>query len=79
MCSDGRVISWKTGFAPEREFPIDMAGFAVHLRLILDHPQALQSSTAQIGAIETEFLEQFMTHKEAECRSSAEVCCYELY
>lgn len=74
-CSNDRVISWKAAFAPEREFPTDMAGFAVHLKLILDHPQALQSSTVQLGAIETEFLQQFLTRKEAECRGSAEEVC----
>lgn len=36
----GKVFGWKTVFDPHRPFAIDMAGFAVNLRLILSKPQA---------------------------------------
>jgi len=36
----GKVYGWKTVFDPHRPFAIDMAGFAVNLRLILSKPQA---------------------------------------
>ncbi|KFU93563.1 Galactosylgalactosylxylosylprotein 3-beta-glucuronosyltransferase 1, partial [Chaetura pelagica] len=36
----GKVYGWKTVFDPHRPFAIDMAGFAVNLRLILQRPQA---------------------------------------
>uniref|UniRef100_A0A3B3T539 Galactosylgalactosylxylosylprotein 3-beta-glucuronosyltransferase n=2 Tax=Paramormyrops kingsleyae TaxID=1676925 RepID=A0A3B3T539_9TELE len=36
----GKVYGWKTVFDPHRPFAIDMAGFAVNLRLILYKPQA---------------------------------------
>ncbi|XP_053125273.1 galactosylgalactosylxylosylprotein 3-beta-glucuronosyltransferase 1 isoform X1 [Hemicordylus capensis] len=36
----GKVYGWKTVFDPHRPFAIDMAGFAVNLRLILHRPQA---------------------------------------
>lgn len=36
----GKVIGWKTVFDPHRPFAIDMAGFAVNLRLILQRSQA---------------------------------------
>ncbi|KAI9513864.1 Galactosylgalactosylxylosylprotein 3-beta-glucuronosyltransferase 1 [Dissostichus eleginoides] len=36
----GKVYGWKTVFDPHRPFAIDMAGFAVNLRLILSNPQA---------------------------------------
>ncbi|XP_023700784.1 galactosylgalactosylxylosylprotein 3-beta-glucuronosyltransferase 1-like isoform X2 [Paramormyrops kingsleyae] len=36
----GKVYGWKTVFDPHRPFAIDMAGFAVNLRLILLRPQA---------------------------------------
>ncbi|XP_075449748.1 galactosylgalactosylxylosylprotein 3-beta-glucuronosyltransferase 1-like isoform X2 [Ascaphus truei] len=38
--SAGRVVGWKTVFDPNRPFAIDMAGFAISLRLILEKPQA---------------------------------------
>uniref|UniRef100_A0A8C6U0X0 Galactosylgalactosylxylosylprotein 3-beta-glucuronosyltransferase n=1 Tax=Neogobius melanostomus TaxID=47308 RepID=A0A8C6U0X0_9GOBI len=36
----GKVFGWKTVFDPHRPFAIDMAGFAVNLRLVLSKPQA---------------------------------------
>ncbi|XP_068600533.1 galactosylgalactosylxylosylprotein 3-beta-glucuronosyltransferase 1 [Brachionichthys hirsutus] len=36
----GKVYGWKTVFDPRRPFAIDMAGFAVSLRLILASPRA---------------------------------------
>lgn len=36
----GKVYGWKTVFDPHRPFAIDMAGFAVNLRLILQRSQA---------------------------------------
>ncbi|XP_065139109.1 galactosylgalactosylxylosylprotein 3-beta-glucuronosyltransferase 1 isoform X2 [Paramisgurnus dabryanus] len=36
----GKVYGWKTIFDPHRPFAIDMAGFAINLRLILFKPQA---------------------------------------
>ncbi|XP_029434387.1 galactosylgalactosylxylosylprotein 3-beta-glucuronosyltransferase 1-like isoform X2 [Rhinatrema bivittatum] len=36
----GRVVGWETVFDPGRPFAIDMAGFAVSIRLILERPQA---------------------------------------
>lgn len=36
----GKVVGWKTVFDPNRPFAIDMAGFAINLRLILEKPQA---------------------------------------
>ncbi|KAJ7417004.1 Galactosylgalactosylxylosylprotein 3-beta-glucuronosyltransferase 1 [Willisornis vidua] len=38
--SAGKVYGWKTVFDPHRPFAIDMAGFAVNLRLILQRSQA---------------------------------------
>ena len=34
--STGAIISWKTFYRPEREIPIDMAGFAVSLISIIE-------------------------------------------
>uniref|UniRef100_A0A674IF09 Galactosylgalactosylxylosylprotein 3-beta-glucuronosyltransferase n=1 Tax=Terrapene triunguis TaxID=2587831 RepID=A0A674IF09_9SAUR len=36
----GKVVGWKVVFDPNRPFAIDMAGFAVSIRLILERPQA---------------------------------------
>ena len=42
---------------PERKFPIDMAGFAVNLRLIQERPDALFNPNSNISGVqETYFL-----------------------
>lgn len=70
VCSDGHVQSWTTFWAKQRKFPIDMAGFAIHLCLLVQHSEALMSNTAQLGSIESEFLSQFGTKDSVECRGS---------
>ena len=47
----------QTIFKPWREFPIDMAGFAVNLQLILSHPNAVFVADPKLyGMLETNFL-----------------------
>lgn len=31
----GKVVSWNSAWRPDRAFPIDMAGFAISLQLVL--------------------------------------------
>ena len=33
--AQGKVSGWMTAFAPDRQFPIDMAGFAINLQLLI--------------------------------------------
>ena len=33
--AQGKVRGWMTGFAPERRFAVDMAGFAINLQLLM--------------------------------------------
>jgi galactosylgalactosylxylosylprotein 3-beta-glucuronosyltransferase 3 len=35
-----QVTSWLTYWKPERPFPMDMAGFAINLKLFFDSPNA---------------------------------------
>ena len=39
LCSDGEVSGFYTAWHPNRLFPIDMAGFAFNLKLLLQHPE----------------------------------------
>lgn len=74
ICRNNSIIfwrQWKSYFSPYREFPIDMAGFAVHLSQFFKHPKALFDSSVGLGQLETEFILQFISHREeAECRGS---------
>ena len=47
------------GWQPKRLFAIDMAGFAVNLKLFLDHPKAIFASDVLPGYQEPEFLKHF--------------------
>ncbi|CAK8682986.1 unnamed protein product [Clavelina lepadiformis] len=55
-CSGGKVLSWYTAWKPERPFPIDMAGFAVNLKLFFQHKNAEFSNKVPRGYLESHFL-----------------------
>lgn len=48
--SDGKhVTGFNSVWRPERPFPLDMAGFAINLRLIKDNPNAVFTHKVQAG------------------------------
>ncbi|XP_059607383.1 galactosylgalactosylxylosylprotein 3-beta-glucuronosyltransferase I [Phlebotomus argentipes] len=51
-----RVVGFNSLWRPERQFPIDMAGFAISLDLILDNPGANFSYDVERGYQETAIL-----------------------
>lgn len=68
LCVQGGVTAWHTGYAKDRDFPIDMAGFAVNLKLILEHSGA-QFRQSRSGWLETDFLHELgVTAEDLECR-----------
>lgn len=80
----GKVYGWKTVFDPHRPFAIDMAGFAVNLRLILHRPQAyFKLRGVKGGYQESSLLRELVTlsdlePKAANCtkvRSAPRACC----
>lgn len=62
----GKVSGFNAVWEPTRPFPIDMAGFAISLKLILEKPEALFSYTAKPGYQETEILQYFTTVEDLE-------------
>lgn len=52
----GTVTGWFTYWKPQRPFAMDMAGFAVNLRLILQHPNAQFTNAVQRGYQESTLL-----------------------
>jgi galactosylgalactosylxylosylprotein 3-beta-glucuronosyltransferase 3 len=56
ICQNGRVTGWFCGWGRNRVFPIDMAGFAVNLNLLLAHPSASFSQFVARGMQESHFL-----------------------
>ncbi|XP_029028994.1 galactosylgalactosylxylosylprotein 3-beta-glucuronosyltransferase 1 [Betta splendens] len=66
-----QVYGWKTMFDPHRPFAIDMAGFAVNLRLILSNPQAyFKLRGVKGGYQESSLLKELVTLKDLEPKAA---------
>lgn len=72
VVENGKVVRFHTGWQPNRPFPIDMAGFAVSLKLALANPNAQFDGNAQMGFLESSFLQDLVTKEELEPR--ADMC-----
>ncbi|XP_033001268.1 galactosylgalactosylxylosylprotein 3-beta-glucuronosyltransferase 2 [Lacerta agilis] len=67
----GKVVGWYTGWRAGRPFPIDMAGFAVSLQVILSNPKAIfRRHGSQPGMQESDFLRQITTVEELEPKAN---------
>ncbi|XP_038620961.1 galactosylgalactosylxylosylprotein 3-beta-glucuronosyltransferase 3 [Tachyglossus aculeatus] len=62
----GRVVGFHTAWEPARPFPLDMAGFAVALPLLLAHPAAHFDPAAPRGHLESSLLSQLVQPKDLE-------------
>ncbi|XP_068611811.1 galactosylgalactosylxylosylprotein 3-beta-glucuronosyltransferase 3 [Brachionichthys hirsutus] len=62
----GKVVRFHTGWRPSRPFPMDMAGFAVSLRLLLANPEACFDGEAPTGFLESSLLQGLVTLNELE-------------
>ncbi|GFQ81960.1 galactosylgalactosylxylosylprotein 3-beta-glucuronosyltransferase 3 [Trichonephila clavata] len=61
LIKNGKVVGWNTIWKADRPFPIDMAGFAVNLTLLLQHPEAGFSLAVPRGYQETKLLRDLVT------------------
>ncbi|XP_034778256.1 galactosylgalactosylxylosylprotein 3-beta-glucuronosyltransferase 1-like [Acipenser ruthenus] len=67
----GKVVGWKTVFDPNRPFAIDMAGFAINIRLVIKRPWAnFQLSGVKGGYQETSLLKELVTIAELEPKAA---------
>ncbi|XP_015251386.1 PREDICTED: galactosylgalactosylxylosylprotein 3-beta-glucuronosyltransferase 3 [Cyprinodon variegatus] len=62
----GKVVRFHTGWRPSRPFPMDMAGFAVSLKLVLANPDACFDGEAPMGFLESSLLKGLVTMDELE-------------
>ncbi|KAF8776997.1 galactosylgalactosylxylosylprotein 3-beta-glucuronosyltransferase I-like [Argiope bruennichi] len=60
IVKNGKVVGWNTLWKKDRPFPLDMAGFAVNLKLILDHPEAAFSLSVPRGYQESKLLKDLI-------------------
>lgn len=61
IVNQGKIAGFNAVWKPFRPFPIDMAGFAINVSLILDHPEAKFSRKVQSGYQESEILKYVAT------------------
>lgn len=61
-----KVIGFNSMWKPDRPFPVDMAGFAINLKLILEKKDSWFSFEVQGGYQESEILKQMVTKDELE-------------
>lgn len=64
VCVYGKVISFFTAWQPQREFPLDMASFAINLDVILRNDNVYINPNSKLGYLETDFLNAFGLTKE---------------
>lgn len=70
---DSHVVGWNAVWKPYRRYPVDMAGFAVSLRLLLDNPVAQFRLRLPRGQQESYLLKQLLSGPE-ELEPRAENC-----
>ncbi|KAG9350520.1 hypothetical protein JZ751_026886 [Albula glossodonta] len=71
LVDKGRVVGWYTGWNANRPFPIDMAGFAVNLQVVLENPKAMfKRQGSKPGMQESDFLKQITKVEELEPRAA---------
>lgn len=58
VVENGKVTGWFTYWKPDRPFPMDMAGFAVNLKLFFQYPDAKFSNEVPRGYLESTILKQ---------------------
>ena len=66
ICKDGSVIKFYTLWNPERPMPVDMAGFAINVQLIIDNPSAVMDTFASRGYLESSIVSKLATREEFE-------------
>lgn len=70
LVENGKVVGFNAGWRPERKFPIDMAGFAVSLKLLHSKPDVSFSLYSEGGFQETDFLSQLTTLEDLEPKAA---------
>ncbi|XP_077444252.1 galactosylgalactosylxylosylprotein 3-beta-glucuronosyltransferase 3 [Stigmatopora argus] len=62
----GKVVRFHVGWRPGRPFPMDMAGFAVSLNLLLEKPDSRFDGNAPMGFLESSLLQGLVTMDQLE-------------
>ncbi|XP_015433421.1 PREDICTED: galactosylgalactosylxylosylprotein 3-beta-glucuronosyltransferase I isoform X2 [Dufourea novaeangliae] len=71
-----KVIGFNAAWKPDRPFPLDMAGFAMNARLLLENKEAMFSYDVEGGYQESEILRHIVSRDELEPLAD---CCTKVY
>lgn len=66
ICENGKVLKFWAFWKTNRHFPLDMAGFAINVKLFLDKPSVFIDINAPLGFLESKLLENFVSQDELE-------------
>ena len=66
ICKDGSVVKFYTLWKPQRPMPLDMAGFAINAKLIIDNPDVEMDTMAARGYLESSIVSRLATREEFE-------------
>ncbi|XP_072345388.1 galactosylgalactosylxylosylprotein 3-beta-glucuronosyltransferase 3 [Scyliorhinus torazame] len=69
LVENGKVVGFYTAWKPNRPFPMDMAGFAVALQLLLANREARFDINAERGYLESSLLQSLVSIEELEPRA----------
>lgn len=69
ICKNNKVVDWFVSWGTSRPFPVDMAGFAVNLKLLMAHPSARFSLQSPRGMQESHLLNNLVRVKDLECKA----------
>ncbi|CAM2116979.1 unnamed protein product [Caretta caretta] len=69
LVEKGRVVGFYTAWKPNRPFPMDMAGFAIALQLLLANREARFDLLAERGYLESSLLQSLVSIEELEPRA----------
>lgn len=61
LIKEGRVVGFNSVWSPQRPYPVDMAGFAINVHLLLNHPDASFSYDVPRGFQESHILSQLIS------------------
>ena len=61
LIKEGKVVGFNSVWSPQRPYPIDMAGFAINVSLLLNHPDASFSYDVPRGFQESHILSQLIS------------------
>ncbi|XP_043941811.1 galactosylgalactosylxylosylprotein 3-beta-glucuronosyltransferase 3 isoform X2 [Protopterus annectens] len=66
LAENGKVVGFYSAWKPNRPFPMDMAGFAVNLQLLLANKDAKFDLKAERGYVESSLLQSLVSIEELE-------------